>query len=73
MAGQMIVQKVKQTISQECLWGAWRREYDSQEECIIDQLEWYQEQEDLITCVTETIMQVAEANPTIIGLIAVCS
>ena len=72
MTAQSKMQGLQEAITDNCLNGAWKREYDSVAECIDTEFEWFESEDDLIACAVETVMQVAEANPTTIGLIIVC-
>ena len=72
MPTQSKMQGLRQAITENCLYGGWKREYDSVGECIDTEFDWFESEDDMIACAVETVMQVAEANPTMIGLIIVC-
>ena len=65
------MQGLRQAITDNCLYGAWKREYDSVGECVDYEFDWFEGEDDMIACAVETVMQVAEANPLLIGLIGV--
>ena len=71
MTAQSKMQGLRQAITDNCLYGAWKREFDSVGECVDTEFDWFESNDDMIACAVETVMQVAEANPWIIVLISV--
>ena len=71
MTAQSKLQELRQTITDNCLYGAWKREFDSVGECVDTEFDWFESENDMIACAVETVMQVAEANPILIVVISV--